>query len=101
MPNARPRALSLAFFFALGSIACSKGDASSKADAGPGSRSAAASPAAQRDPLAPPTQASRPTTDGAIAIGNLSAQIRGTEAAIAHNPRVTGLQGRLFELVSL
>jgi tetratricopeptide (TPR) repeat protein len=77
----------------LGASACHRtgGAPAPGADAG----------AAARDPIHPETQAELPTTDGAIALGNLEAQIRAQEAALARMPADLGTKQHLVTLVAM
>lgn len=52
-----------------------------------------------KQPHAPMTQAELGTTDGAIAVGNLSAAIEGAEVALRSNPNTPGVYGRLIMLL--
>jgi tetratricopeptide (TPR) repeat protein len=56
-------------------------------------------PAPHRE-VAPETQAELPTTDGAIALGNLTAQIHGLETVLARTPRDVEARGQLLALTA-
>jgi tetratricopeptide (TPR) repeat protein len=57
------------------------------------------SPAKAADPIRPPTQAELPTTNGAIAFRNLSAQIEGLEAEVGRGRAGLDLRLALADLV--
>src|SRR5262245_5490046 len=46
----------------------------------------------------PPTQKELPTTDGAIAFGNLDSQLRGAEKELESRPRDLDARSRVIEL---
>lgn len=89
-----------------GGAACHRRAHESGAQASPSSGDAPAAPssaasARAADAIRPPTQAELPTTNGAIAFGNLSAQIEGLEAEVGRGRAGLDLRLALADLVAV